>query len=156
MSGTECAGMPALAWAAYRRHKANASTRGIPWLFSPETWWAWWQTDARWSERGTGKPRLVMGRIGDVGPYSPENVRPLTPEQNNAERAKVCKDKMTAAAFRTALDDLGYSQAAFARFLAAHGHDAADVARSVRRWCQIGPPAEVVVILSLLRFKETQ
>lgn len=57
---------------------------------------------------------------------------------------------MTAADFRAALAALGYSQAAFARLLAAHGHPAKDVARSVRRWCEIGPPGEVVVILALL------
>lgn len=58
---------------------------------------------------------------------------------------------MTATDFRAALAALGMTQAAFARFLAAHGHPAADVARSVRRWAQIGPPGEVVVIIALLR-----
>jgi hypothetical protein len=58
---------------------------------------------------------------------------------------------MTADAFRAALADLGMTQAAFARFLTAHGHPARDVARSVRRWAEIGPPGEVVVILSLIR-----
>lgn len=57
---------------------------------------------------------------------------------------------MTPTDFRAALAVLGMTQAAFARFLAAHGHPAADVARSVRRWAQIGPPAEVVVILRLM------
>jgi len=57
---------------------------------------------------------------------------------------------MTATEFRTALSGAGMTQAAFARFLVAHGHPAADVARSVRRWAQIGPPAEVVVILRLI------
>jgi hypothetical protein len=57
---------------------------------------------------------------------------------------------MTPAAFRAALSERGLSQMAFARFLAAHGHPAKDVARSVRRWAEIGPPGEVVVILSLM------
>lgn len=56
---------------------------------------------------------------------------------------------MTADAFRAALADLGLTQAAFARLLADHGHPAKDVARSVRRWAKIGPPGEVVVILSM-------
>lgn len=60
---------------------------------------------------------------------------------------------MTPAAFRAALASLGYSQVGFARWLTAHGHPAADVARSVRRWCQHGPPGEVVVILRLLSDK---
>ena len=58
---------------------------------------------------------------------------------------------MTPQAFRDALAALGMSQAAFARFLARHGHPARDVARSVRRWAEIGPPGEVVVILSIVR-----
>lgn len=52
--------------------------------------------------------------------------------------------------FRAALAAMGMTQAAFARFLAAHGHPARDVARSVRRWAEIGPPGEVVVILALM------
>jgi hypothetical protein len=58
---------------------------------------------------------------------------------------------MTPDAFRAALAGLGMTQAGFARILAAHGHPARDVARSVRRWAQVGPPGEVVVILALLR-----
>ena len=58
---------------------------------------------------------------------------------------------MTPTAFREALASLGHTQASFARLLAAHGHSARDVARSVRRWAQNGPPGEVVVILALLR-----
>jgi len=58
---------------------------------------------------------------------------------------------MTADQFRAALAGLGMTQAAFARTLAAYGHPARDIARSVRRWAQIGPPGEVVVIINLLR-----
>lgn len=57
---------------------------------------------------------------------------------------------MTADEFRAALASLGMTQAAFARWLAEHGHPARDVARSVRRWAQIGPPGETVVILRML------
>jgi hypothetical protein len=58
---------------------------------------------------------------------------------------------MTADQFRAALAGLGLTQAGFARFLTAQGHPSRDVARSVRRWAQVGPPGEVVVILALLR-----
>jgi len=58
---------------------------------------------------------------------------------------------MTPTDFRAALADLGYTQAAFARLLTERGHPARDVARSVRRWAEVGPPGEIVVILSLLR-----
>jgi hypothetical protein len=57
---------------------------------------------------------------------------------------------MTGEEFRVALGRVAPSQLAFARLLTALGHPARDVARSVRRWCQIGPPGEVVVVLRLL------
>lgn len=57
---------------------------------------------------------------------------------------------MTPTDFRAALATLGHTQASFARWLTSMGHPTADVARSVRRWCQVGPPGEVVVILRLL------
>lgn len=58
---------------------------------------------------------------------------------------------MSPDAFRAALAELGMTQLGFGRFLTSHGHPAVDVARSVRRWCQHGPPGEVVVIVALLR-----
>jgi hypothetical protein len=58
---------------------------------------------------------------------------------------------VSADQFRAALAGLGMTQAGFARLLASRGHPAQDVARSVRRWAEIGPPGEVVVILTLLR-----
>jgi hypothetical protein len=53
--------------------------------------------------------------------------------------------------FRAELAALGHTQAGFARLLSSLGHPAKDVARSVRRWAEIGPPGEAVVILRLLR-----
>lgn len=68
---------------------------------------------------------------------------------------------MTPEAFRAALADLGFSQVGFARLLTDHGHTAkaATVERSVRRWCKDGgpgPTGEAVVILALLRERQTQ
>jgi hypothetical protein len=63
---------------------------------------------------------------------------------------------LSPADFRDALAALGFTQAAFARFLAAHGHPAKDVARSVRRWATTHPaPGEVAVILAMLREART-
>jgi uncharacterized protein YdcH (DUF465 family) len=58
---------------------------------------------------------------------------------------------MTAEEFRAELASMKVTQASFARILKLYGHPAEDVARSVRRWAQNGPPGEVVVILALLR-----
>lgn len=60
---------------------------------------------------------------------------------------------MTPHRFRAALADLGLTQAAFGRLLIELGHPAKDVARSVRRWCDLdgpGAPGEVDVIVALL------
>src|SRR4051812_35125921 len=66
--------MPPEAKKAFEGQRRNAKRRGIPFLFTPETWWAWWQEDDRWPKRGRRRDGLVMCRKGDVGPYSPENV----------------------------------------------------------------------------------
>ena len=66
---------------------------------------------------------------------------------------------MTGPEFALALEGLfpgeGRGQSAFARWLRDHGHPARDVARSVRRWAQIGPPGEVLVILRLMAERPT-
>jgi hypothetical protein len=67
---------------AFRSQRSKARQRGIPFLFMFDEWWAWWQTDGRWERRGRGKDQLVMARIGDTGPYAPDNVRCLTSGQN--------------------------------------------------------------------------
>lgn len=57
---------------------------------------------------------------------------------------------MTGEEFKVALGRVAPSQLAFARLLTDLGHPAKDVARSVRRWGQIGPPGEIVALLRLL------
>lgn len=70
---------------AFRAHLNNAKRRGIPFLFDFETWWAWWQVDDRWAQRGRTAEALVMARVGDLGPYSPENVYVATQARNHAD-----------------------------------------------------------------------
>ena len=55
--------------------------RGIPFLFTFEQWSEWWLTDDRWSRRGRKAGQLQMGRKGNSGPYSPDNVECATKEQ---------------------------------------------------------------------------
>jgi len=74
--------LPFPAWEAYRAQKDSAKRRGIPFLFTPEEWWDWWQVDNRWERRGMGADALVMARKGDQGPYSADNVDCLTHAQN--------------------------------------------------------------------------
>ena len=59
---------------AYKWQRANASNRGIPFLFTFEEWKDWWISNGKWEERGVGKDKYCMCRFNDVGPYSVENV----------------------------------------------------------------------------------
>jgi hypothetical protein len=67
--------------AAYGNQKSGAEKRGIPFLFTFEQWSEWWLTDDRWSRRGRKAGQLQMGRKGNSGPYSLDNVECATKEQ---------------------------------------------------------------------------
>jgi hypothetical protein len=72
-------------WEGYQALQAqvhSARRRQIPFLFTAEEWWAWWQIDDRWSRRGLKGNGLVMARKGDVGPYASWNVYPCTSSEN--------------------------------------------------------------------------
>jgi hypothetical protein len=66
---------------AYSNHKRSAKKRGIPFLFTFVQWSEWWLTDNRWLRRGRKAGQLQMGRKGNGGPYSPDNVECATKEQ---------------------------------------------------------------------------
>ena len=51
-----------------------AKLRKIAWEFTYESWWEVWESSGKWEQRGRGKGKYVMSRIGDIGPYSPSNV----------------------------------------------------------------------------------
>ena len=72
----------------YATQQEQAKARGIPWHFTFETWWALWAP--HWEERGKAKGKLQMCRYGDSGPYSPDNVRLDTLENNVKERHQLC------------------------------------------------------------------
>lgn len=75
-------GLPRKAYEAFRSQWHGARRRSIPFLFTIEEWWAWWQIDGRWEKRGLKGNGLVMARYGDIGPYSVENVYCVTAAQN--------------------------------------------------------------------------
>lgn len=59
---------------AYSVHKGHAKGRGVPWLFTYDTWRMTWFASGHWDERGRLSGQYVMARLGDKGPYSPDNV----------------------------------------------------------------------------------
>lgn len=69
----------------YNSHKSNAKVRGIEWLFTFETWVKVWVDSGKWEQRGNRKGQYCMARIGDKGPYSPNNVVIKTTEENKKE-----------------------------------------------------------------------
>jgi len=71
-------------WKAFQSQKQTARLRGIEWLLTAEEWCDFWRTDNRWERRGKTRGCLVMGRKGDVGPYSVENIYCTTVEDNAA------------------------------------------------------------------------
>lgn len=75
---------------AYWMHKFNATKRGIAFLFTFEDWLSWWvnQLGPDWQKkRGMGRGKYVMARNGDIGPYTPKNVRCILHEENCREQA---------------------------------------------------------------------
>ena len=65
--------------AAYSNQKHSAKKLGIPFLFTFEQWSEWWHD--RWSQRGRKAGQLQMGRKGNSGPFSPDNVECATKEE---------------------------------------------------------------------------
>jgi len=61
-----------------------------------------------------------------------------------------CSPEDRAAAFRTVVQGLGFTQASFSRFLDNHGRPTRYNASVVQRWAKSGPPPDVVVILAML------
>lgn len=72
----------------YCTQKNNATSRGIEWQFTFESWLTFWGDDIH--KRGAGHDRLCMQRFHDSGPYHPDNVRKDYAMQN-ARTAGVLK-----------------------------------------------------------------
>ena len=70
----------------FRTHKSNAKKRKAPFLFTFEEWVGLWKASGHWEQRGCGKGKYVMSRLGDVGPYSVENVKIILHEDNLREQ----------------------------------------------------------------------
>ena len=79
----------------YNTQRCSAKFRGIEWQFTYETWIAWWGNDIE--RRGRRPDQLVMARLGDTGPYHPDNVKKITGAENSSETRK---GKVTAPEVR--------------------------------------------------------
>jgi hypothetical protein len=70
---------------AFRRQRANARRRDIPWDMTFEQWQDIWNKSGKWEERGVGRNKYCMSRIDDEGAYCPENVEIKTQGSNRQE-----------------------------------------------------------------------
>ena|SRR5215831_4363505 len=75
----------------YKHQLGMAKKRGIPWHFTYESWWDWWEAKLGplwYHKRGRRKGQYVMARKGDAGPYSPENVECITVTTNAKDKKR--------------------------------------------------------------------
>jgi len=66
----------------FAAQKADAKRRGILFSLTFEAWLAIWKASGRLAQRGHGRGRYVMARIGDRGGYEIGNVEIVLFEQN--------------------------------------------------------------------------
>jgi hypothetical protein len=66
----------------YRTQQKRAKQRGIAWEITFAEWVTVWTDSGKLAERGTNSNAYVMGRNGDVGPYSVSNVSIIPLKQN--------------------------------------------------------------------------
>ena len=69
----------------YSVQKRKAKTRKIPWEFTFDTWWKFWEDSNCWDKRGDVRGKYCMSRYNDTGPYSPANVYINLFEENTKE-----------------------------------------------------------------------
>lgn len=70
---------------AYRSQMRHAELLGIEWKFTFPLWVETWKNSGKLPQRGRTADGYVMGRKGDVGPYSPDNVIFITLRQNSSD-----------------------------------------------------------------------
>ena len=81
----------------YNSQRRRAAQRNIEWLFTYDTWLAWWENTGKLSERGKAGDQYCMGRPNDAGPYSPTNAICIT----NRENARTKDHSKTSAALKS-------------------------------------------------------
>ena len=69
----------------YAMQKARAKQRGIPFLLTYDEWLAIWKASGHLHERGRGREKWVMARLGDAGSYSVNNVKIIPFAENSSE-----------------------------------------------------------------------
>lgn len=72
----------------FKQQRWRALDRGVGWEMTFDEWMKVWLDSGHWHERGIRAGGYVMGRKGDVGPYSVDNVQIIPHEQNISDGSK--------------------------------------------------------------------
>ena len=80
---------------AYKKQRIHAIDRGIEFLLTFDEWLAIWISSGHWEERGRGKDKYCMSRIGDLGAYEIGNVfiQPFEQNVRDAHRGKAISEE---------------------------------------------------------------
>lgn len=70
----------------YTTQKAHARQRGIPFWLTFDEWLTIWQDSGCADERGRGRDKYCMARIGDRGAYEVGNVKIIRNSENVLEK----------------------------------------------------------------------
>lgn len=96
----EFVGQPPAAVKAFQQCRNEAKGAGVPFLFTFEEWWVWWQIDERWANRGPRRDQFIMARVDSNGPWSPTNVYCTTPADLRSKAEYEGHSRETVKAFR--------------------------------------------------------
>lgn len=105
---------------AFHKHKARSAEAGIEFNFTFAEWCDWWRSQLgdNWLELKTGlrADQFCMARHGDVGPYSPSNVKCITRAKNSSEqRHPSCEEGPRAKLTREQVIEIRSSYRAYSR-----------------------------------------
>lgn len=91
----------------YRSQKRNAERRGIEWKFNFPQWVDAWRMSGHIDQRGRGKQKYCMARIGDQGAYEPGNIYFTTNQNNGKEASEHAKKYYSENCMTSERDELG-------------------------------------------------
>ena len=85
----------------YIQQMYNAKRRNIPFEISFDEWCYIWEQSGKWNQRGRGKGKYCMSRIGDTGSYSVNNVFIQESTKNSGDKFRGTKQSLETKSRRS-------------------------------------------------------
>ena len=122
----------------YRRvwgtQKSNAKRRGIEFKLTYEQWIDWWLNTGHFEDRGLGKGKYVMSRIGDSGAYELGNIECKLHEENGREAGYRSKPpKSRPWSLKTIVTDTGERYIGFKDASEGTGYSVTHIHRKLKK-----------------------